>query len=130
MAPVAPARECAFAVITRVFEQGAYADRALHGEAAGLAARDRQLAMALAYGTVQRKRTLDHILGALCARPLRALEGPVLAALRLGCFQLLLMDGVAEHAARTQDPSVLQAQVRIALGRQRWCARWRYAAWR
>ncbi|MGO9750632.1 MAG: 16S rRNA (cytosine(967)-C(5))-methyltransferase RsmB [Solirubrobacteraceae bacterium] len=99
MTAVAPARECAFAVIRRVFEQGAYADRALHGEAAGLTARDRQLAMALAYGTVQRKRTLDHILGALCARPLRALEGPVLAALRLGCFQLLLMDGVAEHAA-------------------------------
>ncbi len=99
MAPVAPARECAFAVITRVFEQGAYADRALHGEAAGLAARDRQLAMALAYGTVQRKRTLDHILGALCARPLQALQAPVLAALRLGCFQLLFMDAVAEHAA-------------------------------
>jgi 16S rRNA (cytosine967-C5)-methyltransferase len=99
MSPVAPARECAFAVITRVFEQGAYADRALHGEAAGLPTRDRQLAMALAYGTVQRKRTLDHVLGALCARPLQSLAPPVLAALRLGCFQLLFMDAVAEHAA-------------------------------
>lgn len=99
MGPVAPARECAFVVISRVFEQGAYADRALHGEAAGLTPRDRQLAMALAFGTVQRKRTLDHILGALCARPLQALQPPVLSALRLGCYQLLFMDGIAEHAA-------------------------------
>ena len=71
---IAPARACAFAVISRVFEQGAYADRALHGEAAGLAPRDRALAMALAYGTVQRKRTLDHILTTLCSRPLQSLE--------------------------------------------------------
>ena len=29
-----------------------------------------------------------------------------------------IVEALAEHAARTQDPSVLQAQVRIALGRQ------------
>ncbi len=97
--PVAPARLCAFSVIARVFDEGAYADRALHGEAGGLSARDRQLAMALAFGTVQRKRTLDHVLGKLCARELESLEPAVLSALRLGCFQLMFMDGIAEHAA-------------------------------
>ncbi len=96
---IAPARACAFAVITRVFEQGAYADRALHGEAAGLDPRDRTLAMALAYGTVQRTRTLDHILEALCSRPLEQLQPSVRDALRLGLYQIVLMDGVAEHAA-------------------------------
>ena len=96
---IAPARACAFAVISRVFEQGAYADRALHGEAAGLEPRDRALAMALAYGTVQRKRTLDQILAALCTRPLQSLEPAVRDALRLGLFQIVLMDGIAEHAA-------------------------------
>jgi len=30
----------------------------------------------------------------------------------------LILETLAEHAARTQDPSVLQAQVRVALGRQ------------
>ena len=29
-----------------------------------------------------------------------------------------IVETLAEHAARTQDPQVLQAQVRIALGRQ------------
>ncbi len=94
-----PARRCAYTVIRRVFEQGAYADRALHAEAGDLEPRDRALAMQLAYGTVQRKRTLDHILGRLSSRLPERLDQPVLAALRLGLFQLAFLDGIAEHAA-------------------------------
>ena len=41
---------------------GAYADRALHGEARGLEPRDRALAKQLAFGTVQRRLTLDHVI--------------------------------------------------------------------
>jgi 16S rRNA (cytosine967-C5)-methyltransferase len=82
-----------------VFEHGAYADRALHAEAAHLDRRDRSLAMALAYGTVQRKATLDHVIAQLSTRPPQRLDSPVLAALRLGLMQLLLLDGIADHAA-------------------------------
>jgi 16S rRNA (cytosine967-C5)-methyltransferase len=95
----APARACAYRVIRRVLERGAFADRALHSEASGLSARDRSLATILAYGTVQRARTLDHVIDALCSRPASRLDLPVLAALRMGVFQLVLLDGIAEHAA-------------------------------
>jgi len=98
-ADVAPARACAYAVVRRVFEQGAYADRAFHGEAAGLTGRERAFAMALAYTTIQRAATLDYVLGALAGRPAERLDAPLLAALRLGLAQLLLLDGVAAHAA-------------------------------
>ena len=94
-----PARACAFTVVRRVFEQDAYADRAFAGEAAGLEPRERALAMNLAYGTVQRRATLDYVASRLASRPLASLDAPVLAALRLGLFQLLFLDGVAEHAA-------------------------------
>ncbi len=95
----APARACAYAVIRRVFERGAFADRALHAEAAGLDPRDRALATRLAYGTVQRRRTLDHVVASLSSRPPERLDPPVLAALRLGTYELLLTGGVADHAA-------------------------------
>jgi 16S rRNA (cytosine967-C5)-methyltransferase len=95
----APARACAYRVIRRVFEEGAYADRALHAEAQHLDPRDRALAMQLVYGTVQRKRTLDHVLTRLSSRPPERLDTPVLAALRLGLFQLAFLNGIAEHAA-------------------------------
>ncbi len=96
---MSPARACAYRVIRRVFDEGAYADRALHGEATSLSARDRALAMTLAYGTVQRRATLDHVIAAFSSRPVSKLDPPVLAALRLGTFQLLFLDAVPAHAA-------------------------------
>ncbi len=96
---VSPARRCAFSVVRRVFEQGAYADRALQAESSGLDARERALATALAYGTVQRRATLDYVASAFLSRPIEKLDAPVLGALRLGLFQLLFLDGIADHAA-------------------------------
>src|SRR5688500_3296693 len=100
-ASVSPARAVAYTVLRRVFEQDAWADRVLHGEAsrAGLDARDRALATQLAYGAVQRAATLDHVIALLASRPVGRLQPPLLAALRLGAFQLVFLDGVAAHAA-------------------------------
>jgi 16S rRNA (cytosine967-C5)-methyltransferase len=85
---IAPARTAAYKVVRRVFEEDAYADRALRSAAEGLDERDRALAQRLAYGTVQRMRTLDHAIGTLGKRPVRKLDAPVLASLRLGAYQL------------------------------------------
>jgi 16S rRNA (cytosine967-C5)-methyltransferase len=96
-----PARRCAFAVVRRTFEDGAYTDRALRAEAerAGLDARERALAIHLAFGTVQRRGTLDHLIERLADRSPSRLDPAVLAALRLGLFQVLYAEGVADHAA-------------------------------
>src|SRR5271163_836840 len=95
---VAPARRCAYAVLRRVFERGAYADQALQAEAKELAPRDRALAMRLAYGAVQRKGTLDHLLEGLAGRPPGRLDPPLLASLRLGLYELLYLGGSPDYA--------------------------------
>ena len=92
------ARQAAYQVVLRVFEDDAYADRVLRQAAAGLDKRDRALAQRLAFGTVQRTRTLDHAIETLGKRPVRKLDPPVRAALRLGAYQLGFTD-VATHAA-------------------------------
>jgi 16S rRNA (cytosine967-C5)-methyltransferase len=93
------ARSVAHVVVRRVFEEDAYADRAFRSAAEGLDARDRAFAMQLAYGTVQRVRTLDHAIETLGRRPVRKLDPPVRAALEIGAYQLAYMDGVPAHAA-------------------------------
>src|SRR4051795_6388146 len=102
---VAPARACAYAVIRRVFEQDAWADRALHGEARRhrLDTRDLALATQLAYGTVQRKATLDPVIATPASRKPEKLDKPILAALRLGVFQLAFLDRIPAHAAVTES---------------------------
>ena len=97
-ATVAPARACAYTVLRRVFEHGAYADEALHAAARALDARDRALAMRLAYGAVQRRGTLDHLTEGLAGRPCARLDPPLLAALRLGLYELLYLSGAPDYA--------------------------------
>ena len=92
------ARQAAYEVVLRVFEEDAYADRVLRSAAKNLDSRDHGLAQRLAFGTVQRMRTLDHAIEQLGKRPVRKLDPPVRAALRLGAYQLGYTE-VAQHAA-------------------------------
>jgi 16S rRNA (cytosine967-C5)-methyltransferase len=99
------ARQVALRVVRRVLEQGAYADRALDGEARRLDQRDRAFAQQLVFGTVQRRNTLDHVIDAHVER-----EPPEIAraALQLGIYQLLYLDGVADHAAVGETVELLK----------------------
>jgi 16S rRNA (cytosine967-C5)-methyltransferase len=104
------AREVAFRVVRRTSE-GAYADRALRAEAgrARLTGADRAFAQQLAYGTVQRRMTLDHVIAALSDRPLARLDPPLLDALRLGVYQLLFMGSVPDHAAVAETVEIAKS---------------------
>jgi 16S rRNA (cytosine967-C5)-methyltransferase len=108
---VSPARRVAAAVLRRVEREGAYADRALAAEAtrAGLDPRERAFATQLAYGAVQRRRTLDHVVERCAGRPVEQLDAPVRDALRLGVLRLLFLDGVAPHAAVDQSVELAKA---------------------
>lgn len=106
-----PARRCAYAVTRRVFEGGAFTDHAFRAEAQRheLTQRDRSFAMRLSYGVVQRRRTLDHVLEQVSDRAVADLDADVIAALRVGAYQLLYMDGVADHAAVTESVDLAKA---------------------
>src|SRR5215471_11327653 len=88
VAGVSSARRAAYEVLLRVFEHDAYADRAFRTASESLDDRERAFAQRLAYGSVQRVRTLDHAIETLGKRPVRKLDPPVRAALRLGAYQL------------------------------------------
>jgi 16S rRNA (cytosine967-C5)-methyltransferase len=105
---VSPARRAAFDTVVRVFEDDAYADRAFPAAAKELEQRDRALAQRLAFGTIQRVRTLDHGIEALGRRPVAKLDAPVRAALRLGAYQLAFSE-VAVHAAVNESVELVRA---------------------
>jgi 16S rRNA (cytosine967-C5)-methyltransferase len=104
-------RRVAHEVLQRVFEDGAYADRAFRAaaERAHLDERDRAFAMQLAYGTVQRVRPLDHAIETLGRRPVRKLDAPVRAALRIGAYQIGYAHAVPVHAAVDESVELVRA---------------------
>lgn len=105
---VSAARAAAYAVLVRVFEEGAYADRALRTAVVRLDERDRQLARRLVFGTVQHARTLDHAIETFGRRPVAKLDLPVRAALRLGAYQLGFLDGVPRYAAVNESVELVR----------------------
>jgi 16S rRNA (cytosine967-C5)-methyltransferase len=105
---VSPARRAAFETLLRTFEEDAFADRAFRTAVSSLDQRDRAFAQRLAYGTIQRVRTLDHAIGELGRRPVRKLDPPVRAALRLGAYELAYLD-TPRHAAVNEAVELVRA---------------------
>jgi 16S rRNA (cytosine967-C5)-methyltransferase len=101
---IAPARSLAFATIRETFERDAYTERVFRAAAdrLGIEGRERAQAQRLAYGAVQRRGTADAAIERLAGRSTRLLDPPVLAALRLGLYELLFADGTPDHAAVDQ----------------------------
>jgi 16S rRNA (cytosine967-C5)-methyltransferase len=106
---VTPARVVANRMLVRVFEEGAYADRAFASEAGRLDARDRAFAQRLAYGAIQRVRTLDYAVETIGGRAVAELDVPVRSALRLGAYELGFMDGVPPRATVNEAVELVRA---------------------
>jgi 16S rRNA (cytosine967-C5)-methyltransferase len=107
-AAISPARAAAFQVLRRVFEDDAYADHVFRAAAKDLDDRDRALAQRLAFGAVQRVRTLDHAIEKLGRRRVHRLDPPVRAALRLGAYQLGFVGGVPRYAAVNESVELVR----------------------
>ena len=101
---IAPARLLAYEVVRATFEEDAYTERAFREAAAvrRIGGRERAQAQRLAYGAVQRRGTTDAAIAELADRAPRMLDPPVIAALRLGLYELLFADGTPDHAAVDQ----------------------------
>src|SRR5205085_1983705 len=70
--------------------------------------RVRALAPRIAYGTVQRKRTIDHGIDTLGRRPIRKLDPAVVAALRIAAYELAWSEAPA-HAVPDDAVELVRA---------------------
>jgi 16S rRNA (cytosine967-C5)-methyltransferase len=101
-APPATSRALARAVLERVEQSGAFANRALSAaldRAPDLGAAERGLATELVYGVLRRRARLDRALEAFASKGLSGLEPRVRTALRVGAYQLLFLDRIPAYAA-------------------------------
>jgi 16S rRNA (cytosine967-C5)-methyltransferase len=108
---ISPARASAFETVRATFERDAFTERAFRAvaERHGLSGRERAQAQRLAYGTVQRRGTADAAIERLAGRSPNLLDPPVLAALRLGLYELLFADATPDHAAVDQAVELAKA---------------------
>jgi 16S rRNA (cytosine967-C5)-methyltransferase len=104
------ARTVAFEILLRVEREDSYASELLHSTALGkLAARDHGLATELVMGVLRWRSVLDRQLAAASSQKIERLDDEVLAALRLGIYQLQFLSRVPVRAAIFESVELVKA---------------------
>jgi len=107
---VSPARSVAFEILLRVEREESYAAELLHSAPlAKLSSRDHGLATELVMGVLRWQSLLDQRLAAASSQKLERLDTEVLAALRLGVYQLQFLSRVPAHAAIFESVELVKA---------------------
>jgi 16S rRNA (cytosine967-C5)-methyltransferase len=111
-----PARRLAIELVAAAEQRGpTLADRLAGPEPESLDSRERAFLHELALGTLRHRGLVDHALARLCDRPLGRLEPSVLAALRVGAYQLLRLR-VPHRAAVSESVSFVRERNSRATG--------------
>lgn len=94
-------RYLAVKLLDKTFSGGSYSNLQLDSglKNSDLDDRGKKLCSAIYYGVIERKLTLDHIIGGLSSRPIDKLDSIVLNILRCGVYQTMYMDSVPDNAA-------------------------------
>lgn len=95
------AREIAMKVIYDVEFEGAYSNMALKKALnnAEITKQDKSLITNLVYGVINRRLTLDYVIGAYSKIKLKKISKYILIILRIGLYQLMYMDRIPKSAA-------------------------------
>lgn len=111
MGELTPERAVAVAVLKRTFENGEFTEVAFRDEAErrSLTGRQRALAQYLSFGAVQRRGTADTIRREFSRRSGPEPDPGVVAAIRLGIFELLFADGIPDHSSVDQAVEAARA---------------------
>jgi len=110
-----PARQAAFDILLRVEQRQAYATELLHSDRLReLSPQDRHLCTELVMGTLRWRSRLDLGIGAASAQPLHKLDPEVLAALRLGAYQIAFLRLPARAAVNESVELVKRARRRYS----------------
>jgi len=108
--PISPARREAFAILLELDRSDAHADTLLRSPRINaLTPQDRSLCTTLVMGTLRWQIRLDSLIKPLLAKPNARLDPEILIALRLGAFQLLLLDRIPAHAAIGESVALAKA---------------------
>lgn len=114
MIPPTNGRNAALLVLEQVERGGAYASVALDrvlSQSASLSAADRALATELTYGVLRHRTRLDRAVRPHAKRGLKRAHPTVRRVLRLGAFQLLMLDRIPGAAAINEAVSVVKRAV-------------------
>ncbi|MBR4627089.1 MAG: 16S rRNA (cytosine(967)-C(5))-methyltransferase RsmB [Ruminococcus sp.] len=94
-------RYLAVKLLDKTFSSGSYSNIQLNAglDSSGLDDRGKRLCSAIYYGVIQRRISLDYVIGRLSKRPIDKMDSIIVNILRSGIYQIAYMEGVPDNAA-------------------------------
>ena len=101
-------REAAFLSLMKCSAGGKYSNLEVNSaiKKYGFAGNDRALFTALVYGTIEKRITIDYIIGKFSDKPINRIEPKLLEILRLGVYQILFLDRIPDSAACNESVEI------------------------
>ncbi len=104
-------REIALQVLAET-EKGAYSNLVLNNYLEKINdKRDKALTTEIVYGVLRNKNRLDYLISFFSSRSLTKIDNLVLLALRIGLYQLVILDKIPERAAINETVKALKGKV-------------------
>ncbi len=109
------ARSAALKILLRIEREGSYASELLHSSALSeLSSRDHGLATELVMGVLRWRSLLDQRIAGASSQKIERMDGEVLAALRLGVYQLKFLTRVPARAAIFESVELVKAARKLS----------------
>ncbi len=104
-------REAAFLSLSKCASGGKYSNLEVDSaiKKYGFVGNDRAFFTALVYGTIEKRITLDYIIGSFSSKPTEKIEPKLLEILRLGCYQIIFLDKIPDSAACNESVELAKA---------------------
>jgi len=95
------ARKIAYEILMDIEVNNNYSNISLnsHLSKAKVDNRDKGLITELVYGVIEKKRYIDYIINKVSKIKVRKMENSVKIAIRLGVYQIIFLDRIADYAA-------------------------------
>lgn len=104
------ARELALKILLDIEENNNYSNIAInkHFKNVGMSNKDRGLATELVYGVIENKYYLDYIIDKLSKIKCKKMNNYVKILLRMGIYQILLLDNISDYASVNETVSLVK----------------------
>ncbi|MCR5167629.1 MAG: 16S rRNA (cytosine(967)-C(5))-methyltransferase RsmB [Oscillospiraceae bacterium] len=91
-------------------ENGAYSNLALDSalKECGLSSEDKRFVSRIFYGVIERRLTLEYVMGVYGSKPAAKLDKEVRAVLAAGIYQLLYCEGIPDRAAVNESAELIK----------------------
>ncbi len=101
-------REAAYLSLLRCSKDGKFSNLEVDSaiKKYGYKGADRAFFTALVYGTIEKRITLDYIIGSFSDKPISKIEPSVLELLRLGAYQIIFLDRIPDSAACNESVEI------------------------